>query len=694
MSGSINIDVSGNIMVPDNGVTVLETVVGSFTTVNITVDPGVSIVVGGDGVQVGETVSDPTSTAVITLDNSGLIETTGTGQALDFSQLISPAENITITNEATGTIQSADADAILTGESETIDNFGKIAALSITSAHNDGIDFKDTVNGVVNNAAGASIAGAEHGITGSQPITVVNAGAITGYAGSGIDMETASATTTTIDNSGAIIGNSVSGGPSGDAINVDGLILLNNSGLIEANGTSNPAVAAVSVGGGEIDNQVGGTITSSEVAISVDGGGAADGTGLSAFAPVTIDNNGTIQGDNGEAIAIFGNFDDTITNIGAIIGSVSTGGGDDVINLYTGSSITGLLDGGAGNDTVNLLGSGVGDLASFANIETINLNGGDWTLGSEGINDLVFAPGTETLRLTPGVLADGTFSGTISHFAPGDVIDLEGIGLATGVSLGSGNLLTISGAPGGPITLQLDAADDFVRDVFQVATDNAGGTLLTLGEVVNGGNGGLVLNGSPGSDIINAGNGSDTINGGGGNDLISAGNGNDTINEGDGNDVISAGNGNDTINGGSGNDIIKAGNGNDTISAGPDSVITAGNGDDTVTAGADSTITLGHGNDTINADANSTITVDHGQDTFVFKASDPNVGIGTETVYNFSPQHDVIEVDQTLVAQISTLLNDAHQVGADTIITIDPHDVIDLKGVAVTSLHASDFHLL
>ena len=82
--------------------------------------------------------------------------------------------------------------------------------------------------------------------------------------------------------------------------------------------------------------------------------------------------------------------------------------------------------------------------------------------------------------MTSTVLADDTFAGTIAHFGSGDAIDLEGIGLATSASLGSGNLLTISGAPSGPVTLQLDAGDNFTGDVFRVATDGAGGTLVTL----------------------------------------------------------------------------------------------------------------------------------------------------------------------------------------------------------------------
>jgi hypothetical protein len=37
---------------------------------------------------------------------------------------------------------------------------------------------------------------------------------------------------------------------------------------------------------------------------------------------------------------------------------------------------------------------------------------------------------------------------------------------------------------------------------------------------------------------------------------------------------------------------------------------------------------------------------------------------------------------------------DAHQVGADTIITHDAHDSITLVGVTLSQLHASNFHLV
>ena len=147
-------------------------------------------------------------------------------------------------------------------------------------------------------------------------------------------MDTAATTTTTVTNTGTIIGISIEGMQSGDSVDVDGLIHLDNYGLIDAQGTRVGGLSeGVTVGGGTINNHAGGTIISSQRAITVDGGGNEDGTSNPAFASATIFNDGTIQGNNGEAIVIVGDFADTITNQGTILGSIATAGGGDVLNL-------------------------------------------------------------------------------------------------------------------------------------------------------------------------------------------------------------------------------------------------------------------------------------------------------------------------------------------------------------------------
>ncbi len=48
------------------------------------------------------------------------------GQAIDFADLVSTSGTIHLTNEATGLIKAADADAIRGGVNMVIDNFGRI----------------------------------------------------------------------------------------------------------------------------------------------------------------------------------------------------------------------------------------------------------------------------------------------------------------------------------------------------------------------------------------------------------------------------------------------------------------------------------------------------------------------------------------------------------------------------------------
>jgi len=488
-------------------------------------------------------------------------------------------------------------------------------------------------------------------------------------------MDTAGTTTTIVNNSGTIIGISIEGVQSGDAVDVDGLIALDNHGSIRALGIRTGGLSeGVTVGGGTINNDADGTIVSSQRAITVDGGGNVDGTTNPAFAAATIFNEGLIQGDNGEAIVIVGGFADTITNAGTIFGSIATDAGNDTLNLVTGSSISGLIDGGTDTDTINLSGSGQGTVASFANIEIINLTSGDWTLGSDGVSELNFETGAQTLRLAASTLADGDFDATIDNFALGDLIDLKGIGLATSATLDENNLLAISGGSSGPITLQLDPSEDYTGLGFALTSDGNGGTTIALvpepGQVLNGGNGNNTLTGLAGNDVISGGNGNDILNGGRGHDRLDGGNGDDTLDGGIGNDDLSGGNGDDTLLGGAGNDSLSGGNGNDHLVAGAgNDSLSGGNGDDWLGGGA----------------GDDALTGGNGSDTFVFAA-----GFGHDVVTDFR-SGDHIAFQDGVFSDFQAVLNASQQVGADVVITLDSGNVITLQHVQLSSLHASDF---
>ena len=83
-----------------------------------------------------------------------------------------------------------------------------------------------------------------------------------------------------------------------------------------------------------------------------------------------------------------------------------------------------------------------------------------------------------------------------------------------------------------------------------------------------------------------------------------------------------------------------------------------------------------------------------GQDTFVF-----NKNFGSATIGDFNVNTDTIEIDKSLFATVSALLqNGAHSAnsGHDTIIVDAAHDQITLSGVTLAQLqaHPNDFHLI
>jgi hypothetical protein len=512
---------------------------------------------------------------------------------------------------------------------------------------------------------------------------------------------------------------------------------VTNSGTIDAGGDSllvdaQPSVVAAT-GTFLVDNS-GTMLSATGHAVNFD-------LPLTAPGRVTIINraSGLMEVASGDAIVISGDTNDTITNEGTIIGGVSTGLGDDTLNLVAGSTISGLVNGGLGTDTVNLDGSGEGDFQSFAGIEVINVNQGSWTLGSEGVTAVNMQSGPQTVRLANTVLSDGLFAGTINNFASGDLIGLAGIGLATSAVLGVNNVLTIAGGSGGPINLQLDPLQDFSGMVFALTSDGAGGTNIALapapsggGEVVSGTDGSDAISSGSGNDSVVSGDGNDNVSTGGGNDFIQAGNGNSNLSGESGNDTIIAGDGSNNVDGGSGNDAVTVGNGNnnlatasgsDTVVAGNgDNAIDAGSGHDQVTAGdgdnllstasGNDVVTAGDGNNTLSAGSgNDTVTVGDGNnelnggsgfdafavgsgdntltggsggDTFFFPAD-----LGNNLITDFG-NNDTIVLDGVFndFAELSLA---AAQDGSDVVITAGIDQSITFADLSLDQLNAADF---
>jgi VCBS repeat-containing protein len=95
----------------------------------------------------------------------------------------------------------------------------------------------------------------------------------------------------------------------------------------------------------------------------------------------------------------------------------------------------------------------------------------------------------------------------------------------------------------------------------------------------------------------------------------------------------------------------------------------------------------------VNVGGGVTIFGNSGQDSFVF-----NKNFGSATINNFNVNTDTIEIDKSLFATVSALLQNAQSAnsGHDTIITDAAHDKITLTGVTLAQLqaHPNDFHLI
>lgn len=509
---------------------------GSYSLFNRT---GATITGTTDALRVGTKLSTPlTFAGTITIDNSGTIKAIGTGssngQAIDLGDLVSSTGTVTITNRSTGLLQSADSDAVTAAAGTTIYNYGTIEAklAAGSTSKNNGIDFKGNAGGSITNFVNATITGAHHGITNSvaagqtyaPALLIRNDGTINGQLGSGINLDTAPGTVTTIDNdaNGTIVGHA-GGSTDGDGIDVDGLVVITNSGLIEALGTATSFVApdtapptseAIAVGGGTITNDAGATIHSVQRAITVD-----DSSGGNAFGKTTITNHGTITGDGGQAIRIVSTTADVIANAGTINGSVTTGNGNVTLNnagtingaVTTGNgddvltdtgTITGAIATGLGNDRLTLgsvhvgavdLGGGTDAVVVTAGshavldgavvgVETVTLSANATlelasTLGGSGI---VFSDASaQALVVGNGALAAGDLADVLTGLGIGDTIAVAGIGTATQATLGADNLLTVSGGTA-TATFHLAAGEDHSGQRFHVASDGAGGTVVSV----------------------------------------------------------------------------------------------------------------------------------------------------------------------------------------------------------------------
>ena len=76
-----------------------------------------------------------------------------------------------------------------------------------------------------------------------------------------------------------------------------------------------------------------------------------------------------------------------------------------------------------------------------------------------------------------------------------------------------------------------------------------------------------------------------------------------------------------------------------------------------------------------------------GNDTFVF-----GPGFGQDKIMDFQASQDTLQFSPSLLTSFAAAMADAKQVGASTVIAVDPNDSVTLVNVNMKSLTSSNFH--
>ena len=400
----------------------------------------------------------------LTVTNTGTVEATGTEGIIDLQNATIDA----VTN--TGTVEATGTEGIIDLQNATIDGG------TVSTGSGDAIEATvgtSTIENTINfsNAGTLAANGAQLDLGG---LTVTNTGTVEATGTEGIiDLQNA-----TID------GGTVSTG-SGDAIEatvgtstIENTINFSNAGTLAANG------AQLDLGGLTVTNT--GTVeaTGTEGIIdlqnaTIDGGtvnvyGLLDSTGISAIDGATITNTGTIETTAGTLTIDPGSLTNSgllEASGGALIGGTWTMNGNDPSELIVDSSVNnsgGMIDVQYGS-TVDIAGSISGGNAI--------IDGGTLTYG--GSSSVATSFDGIGMLVLDGTNASNHFTGTLSDFGNGDIIDLAGIAYSNAHLTYDDDTLTVSDGLSGPsITIQL--AGSYVASNFVLSKDANGDAEVTF----------------------------------------------------------------------------------------------------------------------------------------------------------------------------------------------------------------------
>ena len=88
--------------------------------------------------------------------------------------------------------------------------------------------------------------------------------------------------------------------------------------------------------------------------------------------------------------------------------------------------------------------------------------------------------------------------------------------------------------------------------------------------------------------------------------------------------------------------------------------------------------------------ANEVLFGNGGSNTFVFSGTT----WGTDTVADFHPNTDIVQLSQTAFANLAAVLSHAAQVSTDVVITADATDTVTLKNTVLSQLTSNNIHIV
>jgi outer membrane autotransporter protein len=374
------------------------------------------------------------------LDNTGLIDTT--------SRAITLEDGGTIVNEAGGVVQSANGRAIQTVASTTAVSVTNRGTLGSTAAAMPAVELRSSSSNTFSNEG--DVEASFDAVVIGGPATATNSGSIVSTGGVGVVLEGSGSFT----NDGSVTAAST-------GVRVDTSAAVTNRSSITSSGAEGVRID----GAGSLVNQ--GTIGGATQAVLVTAGG-------------NVTNRGSLAGGSGAAIAFTGGQANTFTHSGSAttagVGpAVEMGGGDDLVILQTGATLSADIDGGAGTDSVRLEGSGTFD-QGLQNVESLVVNASAWALtGTVAVGDTQVDAGSlrvsGSLAGTLGVNPGGTLLGS------GSVGDVSNRGrVAPGDSIGTLSAASYTQEASGELAIEVSAAS---ADRLAVAgsVDLQGGTL-------------------------------------------------------------------------------------------------------------------------------------------------------------------------------------------------------------------------